>query len=440
MDWVQGNIVPGFHKDFQDFVFVRFENAADAKRWLTALLPSVQVSSARNVARYNRAFKAHRSGGAVQPSPTQWANIAFSRHGLESLGVPGWDRLAEDFKATPSARAWSLARGDGASWLWGGVDDAEPDAMLILGADSLSDLVALRQRSGVDDGLVTVQESYSGATLGGGREPFGFKDGISQPVPDVLAEDGTWPVNEQFVEPGKFILMPPRGTEPSWALDGSYAVFIRFIQHVDEFAREMTRGTVALVNDGIPHMTPDLLKAKIVGRWTDGTPLVDDFSADPNGEICPLFAHVRKAFPRSEADAQDHRIIRRGIPYAKPDDAKVERGMLFLAYQANISEQFAHVFMEWLGESFFPQAAQETLLAATSSGSGGTSPLRMPGPDTITSADSRRWRFARPGRDVVTDPDAFATLAMQRFVTLTALGYFFAPSIRALQTVPQFTH
>jgi len=444
MDWVQGNVVPGFHKDFQDFVFVRFDKASPgpARQWLSGVLPNVQASSAREVARFNRAFKAHRSRGAFPPTPTAWANIAFSRQGLEALGVPGWKTFPDDFLAAPTRRARGLWRDDNATWLWGGLDDAEHDAVLILGADSLEALEDARRKSGVDDGRVAVMAAYRGATLGGGREHFGFRDGISQPVPDVLEETGTWPVDGQYVEPSKFVLQPGhmRG-EPAWARNGSYAVFCRFVQDVDAFAQEMTRNAVTLVQDGIHHMTPDLLKAKVMGRWTDGTPLVDDYRGDPNGQICPLFAHTRKAFPRYNTDAapEEHRIIRRGIPFASSKDGKVERGMLFLAFQANISMQFAHVFGKWLNGQFFPQAPRQELLAHH--GSGGTSPLRMPGVDPVTSTEKGTWLLHRPGSRTFSDGENdYAAFEMQRFVTLTALGYFFAPSIRALQTVRQFTH
>ena len=89
-------------------------------------------------------------------------------------------------------------------------------------------------------------------------------------------------------------------------------------------------------------MDPGELRAKILGRWPDGTPLasspVEDplisnsrrrsneflYADDPNGLACPLGAHVRRANPRDGMPGgaertMRHRIIRRGMPYDEGD-------------------------------------------------------------------------------------------------------------------------
>ena len=94
---------------------------------------------------------------------------------------------------------------------------------------------------------------------------------------------------------------------------------------------------------GLP---PDLIRAKIVGRWPDGTPLTlsperpdamiadnrrraNDFLyqdnriggvSDTDGYGCPLGAHIRRSNPRDALPGggertMRHRIIRRGMPY-----------------------------------------------------------------------------------------------------------------------------
>ncbi|MEX5669215.1 hypothetical protein ABFV57_30570, partial [Pseudomonas neuropathica] len=82
----------------------------------------------------------------------------------------------------------------------------------------------------------------------------------------------------------------------------------------------------------------ELLAAKLMGRWRDGTPLVSSPTApntalsksdnfgyaldDPDGLKCPFSAHIRVTNPRDQV--LNHlitltggvpRVIRRGTPY-----------------------------------------------------------------------------------------------------------------------------
>ena len=80
------------------------------------------------------------------------------------------------------------------------------------------------------------------------------------------------------------------------------------------------------------------------------------------GQVCPVAAHIRKVYPRGdekESEVQRHRLLRRGIPYGEPslssptapvpdtEDAAY-RGLLFLAYQTSIENQFE--FLQRPGE------------------------------------------------------------------------------------------
>jgi hypothetical protein len=59
---IQGNIVPGFNKDFQTRLFLRIvdEQTADFKRWLRAFIPFVATTA--KVLTFNRLFKALGTG------------------------------------------------------------------------------------------------------------------------------------------------------------------------------------------------------------------------------------------------------------------------------------------------------------------------------------------------------------------------------------------
>src|SRR5437588_50154 len=77
-----------------------------------------------------------------------------------------------------------------------------------------------------------------------------------------------------------------------------------------------------------PHGDEELLAAKIVGRWRDGTPLsvspdrpdaaiasdparVNDFryEDDPDGLACPLGAHIRRANPRDALGFEGRTVV-----------------------------------------------------------------------------------------------------------------------------------
>jgi Dyp-type peroxidase family len=130
----------------------------------------------------------------------------------------------------------------------------------------------------------------------------------------------------------------------------------------------------------------EMLAAKVVGRWRNGTPLVNspdhpdpDFKDtatksndfrylddDADGRRCPLGAHIRRSNPRDALGwpglggagllSFRHRIIRRGTPYgpALPidaaDDDGADRGLVFVCFNASISRQFESVQLQWLND------------------------------------------------------------------------------------------
>ena len=60
----------------------------------------------------------------------------------------------------------------------------------------------------------------------------------------------------------------------------------------------------------------------------------------------------------NEADTETHRLMRRGIPFGDPFDPTVlpddgNRGLLFLAYQTSIEDQFEFVIKNWVNNPDF---------------------------------------------------------------------------------------
>jgi len=434
LDVIQGNIVPGFCTDYQALLLLRFPHRAAANTWLRLIQP--HVTSARQVV--------DATLGTSHGDPTEpvWTNVGFAWRGLQRLGSPQIERFSTAFREGLRQRATRLGDGDDptiARWQIGGTEDTEADALLLLAADQQQALQARlhRETARIVDLGVQHLAIYDGASLPGqlrGHEHFGFRDGLSQPLIRGLATPPNVSPDEEAIAAGEFVLGYPDESggvpddAPDWAGDGSFLVFRRLQQHVAAF-RQMLAREAARVG-----LTPQQLSAKMMGRWPSGaklgSPLEErdpgvsdprtaevvrsDFCADPKGERVPRFAHIRKARPRDFAPeiVNRRRLIRRAIPYGTPlpegvtrDDGH-DRGLLFLAYQANIARQFEHIQREWLRNPSFPHLSD--------------------GPDPLFgAADTKRPVCLQHN-------GAVHRVGIEQYVTVTGGGYFFVPSIPAL--------
>jgi Dyp-type peroxidase family len=219
----------------------------------------------------------------------------------------------------------------------------------------------------------------------------------------------------RLVWPGHFIfgygrqnLDNPRTYEPanqakgpSWAKNGSLIVYRRLRQHPNVFWRFVEDTALALAKTN-PKSAPDKyrLAALLIGRWTSGTPVARSaykdigitgdglnyfayadkqapplpgdtapHAADPDGLLCPLGAHIRKVNPRDQATdlglserTPPRSILRRGITYAATDG---DKGLLFVAYQSSIVDQFEFLMRQWVNKADTPRnmAGQDPILA-----------------------------------------------------------------------------
>jgi Dyp-type peroxidase family len=413
LDNIQGNIVPGFSKDYQTFVVARFRGADAGRTWLSSVQP--ELASANEVQGFKIAFTSvkarkphaeHRDEGALHHVSATWVNLALSWAGLRLLvGASSSARFAPAFRGNrvPGAQ---VAEGD--------------HALLIIAADHAADLEAelARQRQLMASTGVDEVACFSGATLTGdqrGHEHFGFKDGISQPR---IA--GTPWGSGPPVAAGEFVLGYPDQTGrasgdglPAWTRNGSFLAFLQLQQHVETFSSVMKQQARQF------GVQPEDVAAWIVGRKRDasGTQL-----SDPPARV----SHIGRGYARWLAPSESlrHRIIRRGVPYGpqwvegEPDDG--QRGLLFVAYQADLERQFEHVWVNWLNAPGFPiqGAGRDALIGQTS------------WPVQPASTGTRPTVAMRTGQS-----GAMVHMSLPAFVTPRYGGYFFAPAIDAVSDI-----
>jgi Dyp-type peroxidase family len=498
---IQGNIIGGFNKDYQTFLFLKFNRPDRGRSWLGSIIP--EIATSEEVKAFNALFKVlrHRSGreGIVKAS---WTNIAFSHSGLKALGVNQGelDAFPDDFKSGLAARAESKYVGDvGASapenWV-GPLGSKDVHALLIVASDSLADL------NDLVDGYINDPTFAAAATVifrqegrtrvdKPGHEHFGFKDGVSQPgirgvTPPKKDDQNKGPGNEDLLYPGEFVLGYPKqkpfpGTEkpfnpnhepgdlsmsgPAWTVNGSYLVFRRLAQNVPAFRQQVHELAKKTGLDSA------VVGAKLVGRYESGAPLekvdpdadptlkdpsIDDpsllsderinafeYEDDFDGHKVPRAAHIRKSYPRdqvggagstTESETQTHRLLRRGIPFGNSlgapehggahEEFPHDRGLLFLAYQRSIKDQFEFVQSAWVNDANFPCPAAKIDKPENICKTG-----EPDGQDPII-AQTTSGKFQLPPSQGSGCP--VHNLDVKHFVTTTGGEYFFQPSIDAL--------
>jgi deferrochelatase/peroxidase EfeB len=168
-----------------------------------------------------------------------------------------------------------------------------------------------------------------------------------------------------------------------------------------------------------------------VVKLKDGTTASSRFPApqpDPGGRVCPFVGHIRKVNPRDDPtdsggsdDTLRRLMLRRGIPYGPPkdrtklfEDDGVDRGLLFMAYQGSITDQFHFVTQTWANEANAPHAS-----------------IPPAGHDSLIGQNAA-GRFVRVPVDDDVSHDQQLALPQDPWVRMTGGGYFFTPSISAL--------
>ena len=298
------------------------------------------------------------------------------------------------------------------------------------------------------DGMA-LMEMQNGQLVPTSKLHFGYTDGISMTTirggPEKYHLD-----HQQPCEPWLFILREDAENyevpEPrELGLNGSFAVFKKIETDVVGFE--------TFLQSNKDKIDPELLAAKMCGRWRNGVPLalspdsdspaggispeqMDNFeyvhadgSGDPKGIRCPVGAHIRRVNPRGQPIAgqgmpggsnNSHRMVRRGMPYGptydptKPYDG-IERGLLFYFINSNIENQYEFVQRRWVNDSEFAGAVR----------------LHPKSKDPLIGTQD-------PAESIFVIPQASGELPIEvtglsTFVTTKAAAYLFLPSITAIK-------
>jgi len=328
LDDIQGLVRFGYkHHTEAAFLLLRVKDREAARRWLA----TVPVSTA----------------ATIEPPPETALQIALSAEGMRALGVD--DAVVGSFAAefvsgmaddaNRARRLGDVGVNDPSRWQWGRGDRVPHVAVL---------LYAMPGR------LADLQRSIEAQCQGGfdrmaclatidldGIEPFGFTDGISQPLLDWErrrpARDAEQADYSNLSCLGEYLLGYPNEyggytdrplLDPSLAgarlpraedapdradlgRNGSYLVLRQLRQDVHGFWQFVDRRASGNADER------ERIASAMVGRTRDGVPLVGPadekfegggapgdlnaftYRADRDGLRCPLGAHVRRSNPRN---------------------------------------------------------------------------------------------------------------------------------------------
>ncbi|NKQ51309.1 Dyp-type peroxidase [Amycolatopsis sp. K13G38] len=376
-------------------------------------------------------------------------NVAVTAAGLRALGLPGEaveafsPAYAEGMTTEHRKRLLGdLGEADPQRWAWGGPTGAAVHLLLLVYAATAAELrrrvTALRRAGG---GLSLITELRTDQLSG--TEPFGFRDGLSQPrieglggtrdrelavgefvlgYPNSYGEYGERPLLAAAEDPRDLLPLDPAGSgRRDFGRGGSYLVLRQLQQDVDGFWRYMREHS----DDAT------WLAAKMVGRWPSGAPLAlspeqdepglaeRDFAyhaKDPDGVACPIGSHVRRANPRDSLEPRPgsaaslrvndrHRLLRRARSYT----AGAERGLYFLCLNGNLARQYEFVQHTWINSPHFDglHDAPDPVVAPRNDG----------GPVFTVQARPVRERYR----------------SLPSFVRVRGGAYFFLPGAAALR-------
>ncbi len=459
---LQGNILKGHGRPFTANIFFSFDKAkpVESRRVLRELANYHLTNAHRQLLDAKQYKKTKKGGGA-------FAHLALSFKGYEAFGLSNSAPNDNDFKLGMRAPASISALTDPEVDQWEQHFRDEIHGMLLAADETES---KTEQLSGVliellkDAGCTIIHVQHGKAlhnAAGEGIEHFGYVDGRSQPlmlVEDIEKESETAGISRwDPAFPLKTALVKDPGTPDEFSF-GSFFIFRKLEQHVRAFkTREQEIADILKLEGDERELAGGLL----VGRFEDGTPVT--LSKEARGEVppnnfnyegdagsrCPFHGHIRKTNPRGSGGAEDpkderkHLMARRGIPFEDvkrtvhpaglPEakdfiefNTKVAPllpvdgvGLLFMAYNHTIADQFKFTQQIWANNTGFPLQP---------GGTHGIDPVIGQGVNNLGEQKLlSEWDNPAKGTN--------NTCTFAGFVKMKGGEYFFSPSLTFLKTL-----
>lgn len=414
---VQPHVLAPLDVDCAVLFFVRFACADDARRAIERVRAEPTPRSPGDDS---------RTQGDKKVSVSGW-NIGLSYAGLDLLEVPAAQLalLGQPFRQGMRARA---------AWL-GDDESSYPDhggevhACFLAFASALGDRSALPP-SDAEQLRIAIQNDFEarGQNLGSDLlAPLGVvHEAIESAFETLLHDVPVEVVSEQRLHrlvvttPGR----GPRVYEYFGFEDGQLAPStVTPDQQNADARRALIQSNDPLLRNGtflvLRKLEQDVagfhqwasaqpeLAEQMMGRKHHGEPLGDlSFVGDEQGKKCPFHSHVRRANPRTP-ESKRRELVRRGMSYLEKGG---RRGLMFLAYNADLGDQFEFVQRNWIARGDAARGFREDV-------------------DPIVGGRSLAARF-----DVFQGEQRKSVkLSAQPFVTLRDGAYFFVPSLAALQ-------
>lgn len=391
---IQGNILRGYRVSNARHFALALTDSAAARRFISALVGGDESRSPQIT-----------TAAHWQERPAYCLNIGFTWSGLQATGLPQTTLalFPAAFREGPGNPQRASELGDTEQsapqhWILG--NPAVPVHVLLslyTNDRQQLELQTGRLRQLFSEHAIRELSYHDASALPDNQVHFGYRDSIAQPriaaagcprPADMqpAASAGEFLLGKDYVNQyaGNFI-----GDLPAALCDNaSYAALRMLKQDVRAFDE-------LIKQSGQRHnLDPELVAAKLMGRWRDGSPLtlcpeapaphmpgkqLNEFDYAPTAEHptyyddaeglrCPVGAHIRRLNPRGAlvtGKPYSRRIIRRGMPYgpafdpAQADDG-IERGLLGLFICGDLAMQYEFLMRTWVNQDIQTRGLRNT--------------------------------------------------------------------------------
>jgi Dyp-type peroxidase family len=467
LDEIQGNILKSHGRNHAVHLFLTFKGDIEAAKQWIGNFTHKYVTSALAQAEEAKQYRQNKDvPGKI------FANFFLTRAGYMHLGYKYEELPVENpFRQGMKDANIQNELGDDVQQWDPGFKDHEIHALVLLAADKIvgprtqeaklkeqknqellrkqpallaqkveaikQELTAIAEVVHEDIGYV-LRSPDTGAEI----EHFGFRDGVSQPLflkgdIDKEKEHSKFSKWDPCAPLNLVLFKDPLGQKQESY--GSFLVYRKLEQNVKAQNEDVVHKLAEkLKGSGAPN--PDLAGAYTMGRFKDGTPVVLEktpspkepeennfnYKEDQQGLKCPFHAHTRKVNPRGDTpvplkEEKMHRIVRRGINYGTlpSEEPEKDAGLLFMCFQASLSNQFNFMQKAWAKERNFVQrdVGTDTLIGVEKKDDQG---------QVVTETYQWPTNWGEPGQ---TEAD------FSHWVTMKGGEYFFAPSMSFLKSL-----